>query len=302
MDRLAGNLLFIRVVEAGSFSRAAEDLGITQPTATKTVAALEAKLGARLLNRNTRGVSPTDIGQLYYEKCKSIQREIEEADSLPALLRAQVAGRLRVSTSVAFGRRVVAPLLIDFVISHPEVNVDLSTEDRYVDLVAQGIDLALRLGRLADSTLGSRYLGINPWTMVASPQYLADAPRLKRAADLSQHQCLVYSSVQGDDVWSLSDAAGKTHAVSVRGRLRSNNLSALLAGARAHLGVAILPMVVAHEALRRGDVVAVLTDHHLPEQQIHAVYPSPKLVPAKVKTLIDFLAERLKGNWWTTPR
>lgn len=162
MDRTAANKLFMRVVETGSFSRAAADLHVTQPTATKTVAAPETKLGARPLNRNTRGVSPTEIGAVYCDKCKAIQTQIDEADNLPTLMRAQVAGRLRVSTSVAFGRSVLTPLLMRFMTEHPALDVDLIADDRYVDLIAQGIDVAIRMGRLADSTLGARYLGTNP--------------------------------------------------------------------------------------------------------------------------------------------
>src|SRR5437762_855316 len=234
MDRLASNLLFIRVVESGSFSKAAVDLGITQPTATKTISALENRLGVRLLNRNTRGVSATEIGLLYYDKCKTIQREIEEADHLPALLESRVTGVLRVSTSVAFGRRVLTPLLLDFMQQHPELRVDMSVDDRYVNLVEQGIDLAIRMGTLADSTLGARYLGTNPWVMVASQEYLAKRGTPARPSDLSEHDCIVYSSVQGDDRWNVTAPAGEHFSVSVRGPLRSNNLSTVLAAARNH--------------------------------------------------------------------
>ena len=152
--------------------RRAVDLGVTQPTATKHVAAVEARLGARLLNRNTRGVSATEIGALYYEKCKTIQRELEEADNLAALLQSRVGGQLRVSTSVAFGRRVLTPIVLAFMREHPEITIDLSFDDRYVNLVEQGVDVAIRMGRLADSSLGARYLAQNPWVLVASPSYL----------------------------------------------------------------------------------------------------------------------------------
>jgi DNA-binding transcriptional LysR family regulator len=302
MDRIAANQLFVRVVETGSFSRAAADLKITQPTATKTVAALEARLGARLLNRNTRGVSPTEIGAVYYDKCKAIQAQIDEADDLPALLRAQVAGRLRVSTSVAFGRRVLTPLLMRFMAEHPELQIDLSTEDRYTDLVAQGIDVAVRMGRLADSTLGARYLGTNPWVMVAAPAYLQRAGMPRKGTDLKRHDALVYSSVQGDDLWHLTDARGRAQDLPVRGRLRSNNLSALLAAARAGYGLAILPRYVAQESLKRREIVPVLADHALPAQEMHAVYPSPKLVPQRVQSFVAFLAGQLQGEWWAAAR
>lgn len=300
MDRIAANLVYLRVVESGSFSKAAADLGITQPTATKVVAALEQRLGARLLNRDTRGVSPTEIGLLFYEKCKVIQREIEEADSLPKLLQSQVVGVLRVGTSVAFGRRVLTPLLLEFMQRHPDLRIDLTVEDRYVNLVEQGIELAVRMGPLADSTLGARYLGTNPWVTTASPKYLASMGTPTAPADLARHECLVYSSVQGDDVWHYTDPKGERVEVSVRGRMRSNNLSTVLAATRAHMGVAILPMYVAREALDRNEITPILTDYTLPSQEIHAVYPSPKLVSAKVLTLIGFLADKLAGEWWRT--
>ena len=208
MDRITGVQLFIRVVETGSFSKAAGELGITQPTATKSVAATEARLGARLLHRSTRGVTATEVGALYYQKCKLIAREIDEADNLATLLQSQVGGLLRISTSVAFGRRTLVPLVLRYMRQHPGVTIDLGFDDRYVNLVEQGIDLAVRMGRLADSNLGARYLGNNPWVMVAAPAYLQARGTPHSAADLAGHDCLVYSSVQGDDRWALAPPGG----------------------------------------------------------------------------------------------
>ena len=298
MDRITGVQLFVRIVETGSFSKASADLGITQPTATKHVAALEAKLGARLLNRNTRGVSATEIGQLYYEKCKTIQRELEEADSLASLLQSKVGGQLRISTSVAFGRRIATPLALRFMREHPEISIDLSFDDRYVNLVEQGVDVALRMGRLADSALGARYLGVNPWLTAAAPDYLARRGTPAAPADLATHDCLVYSSVQGDDRWSFTGAAGEEHSAPVRGPLRSNNLSAVLAACRAGLGLAVLPWYVARESVADGAIVPVLAEFGLPAQELHAVFPSPKLVPHKVRSFIEFLKQQLEGEWW----
>ena len=314
MDRITGVQLFIRIVETGSFSKASSDLGVTQPTATKHVAAVEARLGARLLNRNTRGVSATEIGALYYEKCKTIQRELEEADNLASLLQSKVGGQLRVSTSVSFGRRVLTPLVLEFMRRHPDITIDLTFDDRYVNLVELGVDVALRMGRLADSSLGARYLGVNPWVLVGSKAYLAahGAPALP--ADLAGHRCLIYSSVQGDDRWQFAapsrDAGGGAPAsekalpesVRVQGPLRSNNLSALLDAARAGMGLAILPWYVAHDAVAAGTVVPLLVDHALPVQEMHAVFPSPKLIPSKVSSFIGFLQERFTPQWWQAPR
>ena len=298
MDRITGIQLFVRIVETGSFSKASADLGVTQPTATKHVAAVEARLGARLLNRNTRGVSATEIGALYYEKCKAIQRQLEEADNLASLLQSRVGGQLRVSTSVAFGRRVLTPLVLAFMARHPDITIDLSFDDRYVNLVEQGVDVAIRMGRLADSSLGARYLGTNPWVLVASQQYLNQHAAPKTPADVALHPCLIYSSVQGDERWHFSAGAGHEQAVPVHGPLRSNNLSVVLEAARAGMGLAILPWYVAFDAVALGAVQPLLTEFALPVQEMNAVFPSPKLVPSKVSSFIVFLQESLGDGWW----
>jgi DNA-binding transcriptional LysR family regulator len=298
MDRITGIQLYVRVVETGSFSKAASELGITQPTATKHVAALEQRLGARLLHRSTRGVTATEVGTLYYEKCKTIERDLEEADNLATLSQRKLGGVLRVNTSVAFGRRVLVPLALKFMREHPEISLDMTFEDRYVDLVAQGIDVATRMGRLADSSLGSRYLGVNPWLVAASPAYLKQSGVPKAPGDLSKHSCIVYSSVQGDDRWQFTDAKGRALTVPVTGPLRSNNLSAVLAATRADLGLAALPWYVARESIAEGRIKQVLETYALPSQELHAVYPSPKLVPSKVTAFISFLEQQLKDKWW----
>jgi DNA-binding transcriptional LysR family regulator len=298
MDTLAGLRLFIRVVETGSFSKASADLGLTQPTATKHVAALEARLGARLFHRSTRGVTPTELGAAYYDKAKAIVREWEDADNLAALMQSRVQGTLRINSSVAFGRRVLTPLVLRFMQQHPGLQIDLSFEDRYVNLVEQGIDLAIRMGRLADSSLGARYLGVNPWVLVASAAYLKRRGTPATPDALAEHEALIYSSVQGDERWHFAGADGKTVQVPVKGPLRSNNLSALLAAARAGLGLAALPWYVAHDSVRDGVLQPLLTDWTLPSQEIHAVYTSPRLVPTKVLGFIDFLQHRFDGDWW----
>lgn len=298
MDRLQAMEMFVRVAETGSFSKAARAFSTTQPTVTKQVAAIEARLQARLLNRNTRGVRLTEAGALYYDKCKAILRAAEEADSVVRLRQSQAEGLLRVGSSVAFGRRVVMPLALEFMARHPQLQLDLSFDDRYSDLVAQGIDVAVRLGKLADSSLGARHLGINPWLMVAAPGYLQRQGSPHEAEDLSAHDALVYSSVQGNDVWRVLGPRNQACTVAVKARLRSNNLSAVLAAARAGLGIAALPWYVAADSFASGHVVQVLAGHSLPEQEIHAVYPSPRLVPGKVQLFIAFLQESLGPRWW----
>jgi DNA-binding transcriptional LysR family regulator len=301
MDRLLAIRLFIRVVDLGSFSKAAADIGMGQPSATKLVAQMEKQLGSRLLHRSTHGVTPTEIGALYYEKCKLIAHHVDEAETVAALLQSQVQGGLRISTSVAFGRRVLAPLVMRFMRMNPKLQIDLSFEDRYVNLVEQGVDVAIRMGRLADSSLGARYLGVNPWVLVASAEYLDKRGTPNDAADLAAHDALIYSTVQGDARWHFTGVDGRAVSVPVRGPLRSNSLSALLAAAREGMGVAALPWYVAQESVRSGAVLPLLADWALPSQEMHAVYPSPRLVPAKVIGFVEWLQGQFGEAWWVRP-
>ncbi len=297
MDRITSIELFVRVVETGSFSKAADELRIAQPTATKQVAALEKRLGARLLHRSTRGAGPTEVGQRYYEKCKAVLRDLEEADSVAQGASSDMSGLLRVSTSVGFGRRVMTPLVIDFMAEHPRLQVDLSFDDRYVSMVEHGVDVAIRLGRLADSSLGARRLGANPWRLVAAPSYLARHGTPADPLALADHECLIYSSVMGDDRWPFTTPEGEALQVAVRGRLRSNNLSALLAACRAGMGIAVLPGYVARASIDEGAVVPLLAAYPQPAQEINAVFPSPRQVPAKVRVFIDYLQTRFASDW-----
>jgi DNA-binding transcriptional LysR family regulator len=298
MDRVQGISLFIRVVETGSFSKAAEDLGITQPTATKFVASMEKRLGVLLLHRSTRGVTTTEIGKLYYEKCKLIAREIEEADDLASLLQSKVRGRLTISSSVAFGRRVLTPTILEFMSHHPELEVNLNMDDRYINLIEQGVDLAIRMRRLPDSSLGSRLLGMNPWVLVATPEYLLRNPAPTSPEDIRKHRALIYTTAQGDHRWSFTDAHGKTEIVEVAGPFTSNNLSSILSAARTGMGLAVLPSYVAHQSIKDGVLTSIMGDWSLPAQEIHAVFSSPKHVPTKVSQCIDWLQTRFKGEWW----
>ncbi len=306
MDTVDGMRLFIRVVETGSFSKASVGLGITQPTATKHIAALEARLGARLFHRSTRGVTPTEVGSAYYEKCKAILGQLDEADDLATLMQSRVRGTLRISTSVAFGRRVLTPLVLRFMQQHPELAIDLGFDDRYVNLVEQGIDVAIRMGRLADSQLGARHLGLNPWVLVAAPVYLEKKGTPRAPKDLTAHDALIYSTVQGDDRWHFTRAgpgggSAAPTSVVVHGPLRSNNLSALLAAVRGGLGVAALPRYVAHESLQARAVKPLLEGWALPAQEMHAVFPSPRLVPQKVSGFVGWLQGQFVGDWWARP-
>jgi len=187
---------------------------------------------------------------------------------------------------------------MQFMRMNPQVQIDLNCEDRYVNMVEQGVDVAIRMGRLADSTLGARFLGLNPWVVVASPDYLARSGTPQAPQDLTTHQALIYSSVQGDARWHFSDASGQTQSVAVRGYLRSNNLSTLMEAARQGFGVAALPRYVAHASIASASLVSVLDAWQLPQQEIHAVFPSPRMVPAKVSQFIAWLQGQFGPLWW----
>ena len=298
MDRVQGISLFIRVVETGSFSKAAEDLGITQPTATKFVASMEKHLGTLLLHRSTRGVTPTEIGRIYYEKCKNIAREIEEADDLASLMQSKVRGKLTISASVAFGRRVLMPSILEFMSHHPELEVNLNMDDRYINLIEQGVDLAIRMRRLPDSSLGSRFLGLNPWVLVANPGYLNHHLAPKKPEDIRKHQALIYTTAQGDQRWSFTNSQKDTEIIEVKGPFTSNNLSSILAAARNGMGIAVLPWYVAYQSVKDQVLEPLMQDWTLPSQEIHAVYSSPKHVPTKVRHCIDWLQGQFSGEWW----
>ncbi len=299
MDSLQAMKLFIRVVDLGSFSKAAADIGMGQPSATKLVARLEKQLGSRLLYRSTHGVSPTEVGQLYYEKCKLIAHHVEEAESVAALMQSQLQGSLRISTTMDFGRRVLAPLVLRFLKLNPKVQIEILFDDHIVNMVEQGIDVAIRMGRLADSTLGARYMGRNPWSVVASPDYLAQRDQPRTPADLTSHDALICSTIQSDSRWHFNGPTGEEVTVHVKGPLRSNNKSALMTAACEGLGIAALPTYVVHEAVLSGALVTLLGDWPLPTQEIHAVYPSPRMIPAKVSGFTEWLQTQLGERWWS---
>jgi DNA-binding transcriptional LysR family regulator len=267
MDRLQAMEMFVRVVETGSFSATAREFATTQPTVTKQVAAIEARLKVRLLNRNTRGVSLTEAGALYYEKCKLIVREAEEADSVVRTRQTQAQGLLRIGSSVAFGRRVLVPLALEFMLLHPQLQVDLSFEDRYTDLVGQGIDVAVRMGQVAIHRW--RPLpGVNPRLMVASTGYLRKhgTPGGRRAERAPGPD---HTAAQGSDVWRVLSPRGGDDGADHRTPLQQPVGSAR----RRPFPTAAAFRYVASDLLAPAPWVEVLKGHSLPEQ-IHCV-PSP---------------------------
>jgi DNA-binding transcriptional LysR family regulator len=291
MERSAPDLVdvlaFVRVVETGSFARAAERMGLSKPVLSRRVARLEEQLGARLLTRTARGAQPTDIGQAYYARAAAILADLEAAQEVVAEAVTQIAGPIRLTAPLSFGVAHLAPALADFAAAHPRVELDIEFEDRTVDLTGGGYDLAVRIGRLADSALVARRIAPVRKHVVASPAYLAARGRPERPADLAGHDILLY----GNEQWRF-EIDGRWETIRVSPVLRSNNGDMLLAAARKGLGLTMLPSFIAAPAIEDGGVEVVLGGHPLEEGALHAVMPPGRAVTARVRALVDFLVER----------
>jgi DNA-binding transcriptional LysR family regulator len=291
MERSAPDLIdvlaFVRVVETGSFARAAERMGLSKPVLSRRVARLEERLGARLLTRNARGAQPTDIGQAYYARASAILADLEAAQEVVAEAVTQVAGPIRLSAPLSFGISYLAPALAEFAKLHPAVDLDIEFEDRNVDLAGGGYDLAVRIGRLADSALVARRIAPVRKHVIASPAYLDQHGRPARPADLADHAILVY----GNEQWRFR-VGERWEAIRVKARLRANNGEMLRAAAQAGVGVCVLPSFIAAPALEDGSLEVILRDFPLEEGALHAVMPPGRAVTARVRALVDFLVER----------
>ncbi len=292
LDRVTGMQVFVRVAALGSFSAAARALGLSQTMVTKHVGALEDRLGVKLFHRTTRRLALTEAGRRYLEACERILAEIEEAEASASLDRIEPRGTLRLNVPLTFGLRQVVPALTAFSRLHPAVAVDLGLADRYVDLIEEGWDLAVRIGRLKDSSLVARRLAACRTVVCAAPSYLKEHGTPRTLDDLARHNCLGYTlpSAIGANRWTFG-ADGET-VVPVQGNLRANNGDALLAAAVAGQGLIYQPTFIVGDGLRDGSLVPVLGGYPTYQPGIHAVLPSGRQAPAKVRTFIAFLAHR----------
>ena len=284
---------FARVVEASSFSGAARELGVSKSAVSKQVSRLEDRLGVRLLNRTTRRLSLTEAGARFYEGCQRMLAEAEGAREAVTPLAAAPRGVLRVNAPMTFGVRHLSPALPALMARCPELSVDLVLNDRVVDLVEEGFDVGLRIGQLRESSLIARRLADAPMLVCAAPGYLERAGVPARPEDLGGHPCLIYSYIEAGTVWRCRSADGGAARVRVKGRLVANNGEALLAAARAGLGICRLPSFIVGDAVRAGDLVRLLPAWQVhPAAGIHAIYPAHRHLSPKVRVFVDFLAER----------
>ncbi|MGZ8281958.1 MAG: LysR substrate-binding domain-containing protein [Allosphingosinicella sp.] len=280
-------LAFVRVVETGSFARAAERMGLSKPVLSRRVARLEEQLGARLLTRTARGAQATDIGDAYYARAANVLAELEAAQEVVAEAVTQIAGPIRLTGPLSFGVQHLAPVLADFMKAHPRVELDVEFDDRTVDLAGGGYDLAVRIGNLADSSLIARRIAPVRKVLVASPEYLARHGRPERPSDLAAHRALIYANEQ----WRFR-VGDRWESVRVSPVLRSNNGDMLRSAAEAGLGLCALPSFIASSGLEPGRLEALLRDYPLEEGALHAVMPPGRATTARVRALVDFLVER----------
>jgi len=297
MDKLTGMAVFARVVEANSFTEAARRLGMSKAAVSKQISRLEERLGARLLNRTTRRLSLTEVGAAFYERCARIMVEAEDAELAVTRLHAEPRGTLRVDAPVNFGLRYLAPLLPDFMARYPELAVDITFNDRFMDLVDEGYDMAVRIAHLADSSLIARKLAESPRMVCAAPRYWEAHGRPGVPADLARHNCFDYSYLTTRNEWRFRGPEGPV-AVRVSGTLHSNNGDVLRAAAVAGLGVVLMPVFMAHDDLVAGRLEPVLREFEEPPPGIHAVYPHNRHLSAKVRAFVDYLVDAFDPVPW----
>jgi DNA-binding transcriptional LysR family regulator len=297
-------LVFSKVVEAGSLSAAARELGVSTSVVSRTLAALEARLGVRLVNRTTRSLHLTDEGASYYETSQRILAEIDEADAAVTSRRVEPQGVLRVALPASFGNQHIAPLVPRFAERYPKVELALSLSDRSINLIEEGFDLAVRIAELKDSSLAARKLAPNRRVVCASPAYLRAHGEPKTPQDLAKHNCLLASWEQGFAmVWEYKSPVGKRGTVRVTGRYACDNWEVLRDWAVAGLGVALKSTWDVRKQLEEGSLVALLPGYHFgSDVGIYAVYPHRRHLPAKTRVFIDFLAESFGPEpYWDQP-
>src|SRR2546423_11552142 len=303
VDRLGAIQVFAQVVEAGSFAKAAERLGLSTSAASRHVAELEAHLQTRLLNRTTRRVSLTESGRAFYERSVQLLADLAEAEQEASSAAVVPRGTIRLTTSVNFGVRHVAPAIAEFLERYPDVRFDVSLSDRVVDLVEEGLDLAIRIGAPVADNLVARKLGETRMVPCASPGYLAKHAAPKTPEDLAHHNCFTYEYVSPRHVWRFRDRSGAERAVRVAGRLHSNNGDLLAEVAARGTGIVFEPAFIVGPEVRAGRLVPLLQDFVPLPVPIYALYPSRKHLSAKVRRFVEFLIERFSSaqDWTNAP-
>lgn len=291
MDNLSAMGIFVKVVNEGSFSAAARAASLTPSAVSKQVGRLEDRLGARLFNRTTRHLSLTEVGKGFYERCCQILVDVEEAEDAVANLHAAPRGTLKINVPVAFGRLWITGLIPEFMTLYPEIKLDLNLQDRFVDLLSEGYDLAVRIGDLEDSSLIARKLAANRRVVCASPEYLKNHGAPKHPKDLESHDCLIYASRAFRNDWRFEGPDGE-ELVHVSGAVETNNPEVIMDLTCKNMGISLLPLWLVGPAIRKAHIVEVLPDYHVPDSAIYAIYPPGRHLSPKVRVFVDFMVEK----------
>ena len=285
--------VFTRVVETGSFSAVAREMGTIQPTISKQLTALEEHLGVRLLNRTTRQLSTSEAGKKYYERCRQILEEITILEGSLSDLQNQPTGLIRIHAAAAFGQLYMLPLVFRFRRLYPGLAVDLMLSDRYVDLIQEAVDLTIRFGELADSQVVARRIGGTARVCVASPAYLRARGTPASPSDLHSHNCITYNYLFSNE-WQFEGPHG-AQSLRVHGDFRANSAPIIRAAALEGIGIAYMPAVFVQADIDNGNLIRVLADYGPPPVDIHLVYPSARLISTKVKLFLEFIRQEFEG-------
>jgi len=292
-DRLQEFRVFVRAAESGSFSRAGRELGLSQPSVSRIIGELEARLGVTLLLRSTRRITVTDAGSLFVDRAREILADIEDAEDAARGLDS-LRGTIRLVIPIMYGTREIIPRLGKFLGLHPLVRIELSVADQRQDLVAEGADVAIRTGDLDDSAFGARKLVTLTRMLVAAPAYLAARGTPKTPADLASHDCIFGPGNFGRASWSFRRGDSEI-SVDLQGRVCTDSGPGILAIALAGLGIAMMSTVMAGDELKAGQLVPLLRGYKLPSIDVHAVFPGGPRPSAKVRALVEYLAGELEG-------
>jgi DNA-binding transcriptional LysR family regulator len=297
MQRLECERMFVAVMETGSFAKAAARLGTGSAQASKLVSRLESDLGVRLLNRTTRSLSPTEVGQAYLERIKLVLEELDALDEAVKNRSGTASGRLRLTVPMSFGTTQLAPAFIDFATRFPDIDLDVSFSDRVVNLVDEGFDAAVRIGTPADTSLIARKLCGARIVLVASAEYLSRRGSPETPADLASHDCIIDTNFRDPLVWHFrGERSNEPNIVKVGGRLRFSSADACLSAAEAGLGIARVPSFMAGPRIRAWTLKPLLRSFEDRPLGIHILYPPNRHLATKVRVFVDFLAERFKGE------
>lgn len=284
---------FLKVVETGSFTLAAEQLNASTAAVSRRVSALESALGVKLLNRTTRQLRLTDSGQQYSGDMQNVLTALEEAEQKVQRGNQEIKGNLRVAAPLSFGIKCIASILPGFLKAHPELKIDLLLEDRRTDLLSEGIDLAIRIGKLEDSSLIATRIGEISMAFCASPEYLSRYGEPRHPSELDQHKVLRYSLISASDEWGVDQ--GEREKIALQWQLSANNGEALREAAIQGLGVVMLPTFIVMDALQDGSLKEVMCKYTQDLTGIYAVRPSRKFTPAKITRLIQYMKDHIEG-------